>query len=108
MKTDDIKRMVRDISEAHKMRAMAVASLREADWPRWRSIDPDFQPDYDHWLRRIESAIREFEAQGVRVVKVDVDVDEFLIWATVSNGGRVDSQTRAAFAVTTFRHMDAD
>lgn len=80
-----------------KMRSLSLAWLREEDWPRWLAIDPNFQPDYQHWLRRMEAALKHYEGQGKRVVKVIVDPDEFLEWSRV-NGGKVDSGARATFA----------
>jgi hypothetical protein len=38
--------------------ALAVTWFRKEDWPRWLAIDPDFQPDYDHWLERSEAQLK--------------------------------------------------
>jgi len=37
------------------VRRVAIAWLRKEDWPRWLELDPDFQPDYEHWLKRMDS-----------------------------------------------------
>ena len=79
------------------MKGLAVAWFRKEDWPRWCSIDHDFQPDYDHWLRRSEKAFKHYESLGKRVVKVVIDPDEFLEWSH-ANGGKIDSNARAAYA----------
>jgi hypothetical protein len=50
-----------------KMVAMAVAWLRKEDWPCWLAVDHEFQPDYAHWLKRVEAAIKRLEGQGTLV-----------------------------------------
>jgi hypothetical protein len=84
-----------------KMVAMAVAWLRKEDWPRWLAIDPDFQPDYNHWLTRMEAAVKSLEGQGTLVEKVIVDPDEFVEWCKLNNGRKVDSKGRGAYAAQT-------
>lgn len=88
--------------------AMAVAWMRKEDWPRWLSIDSDFQPDYDHWLKRMEKAMAEIQERGTLVEKVIVDPDEFLEWSR-ANGGEVDTKARARYAAITLskRHSAA-
>ena len=51
---------------------MGMTWFRKEDWPRWLEIDPDFQPDYDHWLRRVEAVYEELRSAGVNVVKIEV------------------------------------
>ena len=77
---------------------MAVAWFRKEDWPRWLTIDPNFQPDYDHWLKRTETAIAELQKSGTLTEKVVIDPDEFLEWSRC-NRGKVDSQSRATYTL---------
>ena len=49
---------------------LATTWYRKKDWPRWLELDPEFQPDYDHWLKRMEGQIAALEKQGVLVEKV--------------------------------------
>jgi hypothetical protein len=79
---------------------VAVAWLRKEDWSRWLAVDSQFQPDYNHWLKRIEAAVKQLEQRGGLAEKVDVGIDEFLEWSR-ANGGKVDSNARAAFAAMT-------
>ena len=76
---------------------VAIAWLRKEDWPQWLAIDPNFQPDYDHWLKRMEKAVADTQKTGHLVEKIDVEPGEFLKWSRV-NGGKVDSKARAAYA----------
>jgi hypothetical protein len=83
-----------------KMIGMAVAWMHKEDWPRWLAIDPDFQPDYSHWLKRMEATVKQFEDKGTLVEKVIIDPDEFVEWCRV-NGCKVSSQARATYASLT-------
>ena len=76
--------------------ALGVSWFREQDWPRWCAIDPDFQPDYQHWLKRSEEMVRHYEAAGKVVLKITVDPDEFLTW-TRATGSGVGSEARASY-----------
>jgi hypothetical protein len=79
------------------VQGIAVAWLRKEDWSRWLSIDPDFQPDYDHWLRRTEGLMKDPRYASYTLEKVEIDPDTFLEWSK-ANGGKVDSNARATFA----------
>jgi hypothetical protein len=79
---------------------MAVAWFHKEDWPRWLAIDPNFQPDYDHWLKRTETAIAELQKSGTLAEKIVIDPDEFLEWSRC-NGGKIDSQARSFYAAQT-------
>jgi hypothetical protein len=83
-----------------KMIAMAVAWMNKEDWPRWLAIDPEFQPDYDHWLKRMQAAIKQVEAKGTIVEKVIIDPEEFFEWCRI-NRCRVDSKGRSVYAAQT-------
>ena len=80
------------------IKTLAVTWFREEDWPRWRAIDPDFQPDYDHWLEKSELAMVDYDDPRYVLEKVMVDPDEFFEWSRVNTGGSVDQQARAAYA----------
>lgn len=80
-----------------RFQGVAAAWLRQEDWPRWLEIDPDFQPDYAHWLKRMEKAVAKHQAAGIPIVNVMVDPDEFMAWAK-ANGGTTNSDQRARYA----------
>lgn len=89
------------------MRSLSISWFRKEDWPRWLSIDPDFDPDYQHWLVKSETAFKRITAMGHRVKKIIVDPDEFLEWSR-SNGGKVDTQARSAFVAYKGMRKDTD
>ncbi len=79
-------------------KAFAVTWFRKEDWPRWLAIDPDFQPDYDHWLKRSEQAMKDHSDPRYLLEKVMVDPDEFLDWSRVNAGGEVGQDARMTYA----------
>lgn len=96
-----------DIPKGPNIKSLAIAWLKEEEWPQWLSIDSDFQPDYKHWLGRMNAAFAHYQSLGHRVVKITIEVDEFLEWSR-SNGGKVDSNARAAFAAYKSMRKDTD
>ncbi len=79
------------------LKALAIAWFRKEDWPRWRAIDPDFEPDYDRWLRKVEAEMKKRESSEYVLDKVIIDPDEFTDWCRV-NRRKVDSRARAIYA----------
>jgi len=88
-----------------KMQGLGVAWFREDDWPRWLAMDANFQPDYQHWLRRMNAVFTDLQAKGVPVVKVVLDPAEFLEWSS-ANGRGVGTGARAAFAAIKAMQLD--
>lgn len=88
-----------------KLRRLAIAWLRESDWPAWLAMDSGFQPDYQHWLQRMETTFARLEGAGVPVVKVTLDPDEFLAWSKATGAG-VDTHARAKYAAFAAMRMD--
>lgn len=88
-----------------KVKRMAMAWLREEDWSRWLELDPQFQPDYQHWLKRMNAMYAELQAKGINVVKVEVLPDEFLQWASAVGCG-TDTNARAGYAAMKAQAMD--
>lgn len=76
--------------------SVAVAWLRQEDWPRWQAIDSQL-PTYENWLRKIEILIKEVEKRGQLPEKVIIDPNAFLDWCR-STGAEVNRNTRAQFA----------
>jgi hypothetical protein len=83
--------------DAVKPAETTAAWFRREDWARWCEIDSDFQPDYEHWLKRMEQAVAQHQAAGVALIKIILDPDEFLTWARAHDKG-VGTAARAEFA----------
>jgi hypothetical protein len=96
---------VTDPIEDLKVTALALAWFRECDWPRWCSIDPLFQPDYQHWLGRSEAAFERYRAAGVPILKVVIRPDEFMAWS-LANGAGIHTHARAHYAVLKMQSLE--
>ena len=79
------------------LKTLAVTWFRREDWPRWLAIDPEFDPDYDNWLKKSERALLEHADPRIVLEKVMVNPDEFLAWSRM-NGGDIGTRARAAYA----------
>ena len=88
------------------VKSLSIAWFKKEDWQRWCAIDPDFQPDYQHWLSRAEGAFKQYEDLGKHVLKVIIEPDEFLEWSRI-NGGKVNGQARSAFAAFKTKQKDS-
>ncbi len=82
------------------LRSLAIAWFRKEDWQRWLAIDPDFEPDYDLWLKRSEQAMADYSNPVYVLEKVVIDPDEFLDWGRVSAGGKVGNEARSTYAAS--------
>jgi hypothetical protein len=67
--------------------SVGYAWYKEDQWDRLHQVCPDskdFPNEYREWLSfaepRFEQLTREGKAQGMKLVKVTVDVDELLEW----------------------------
>ena len=84
---------------------MGVSWYRPEQWERLREISEDkatFDTSYEESLVEWEKKIQDLEAQGMRPIKVEVDVEALLTWCT-AHGLVVTSETRTKFMMNTFR-----
>jgi len=88
-----------------KMQGLGVAWFREDDFPRWRSIDPNFQPDHQHWLQRMEEVFTRYQAASLPVIRVIIEPNQFLEWSRANDAG-VGTEARAAFVACKARPLD--
>jgi hypothetical protein len=84
--------------------ALAVTWFRKKDWPRWLELDPEFQPDYDYWLKRMKGQIEALEKAGILVERVVVDPDKFVAWCNFQGCDPASTSARAAFASMRGKH----
>ena len=83
---------------------LAVTWFRKKDWPRWLSMDPNFQPDYDYWLKRMKGHIAAFKKQGVPIEKVVLDPDAFVAWCSFQGCDPASTSARASYAGMRGKH----
>jgi hypothetical protein len=90
---------------AGKTLIMGVSWYRPEQWERLREIAEDketFAIPYEASLVEWETQIQQLEAQGIRPVKVEVDVEELLTWCT-TQGLAVTPETRTKFMMNALR-----
>lgn len=77
---------------------IALAWLREEDWPEWRKIDVDSSDyeTYEEWLRRAQEVMIGMIAEGHAVERVTVIPSDFLKWKKTRK--KAGPATRAAYA----------
>ena len=84
---------------------MGVSWYRPEQWDRLREISEDketFALSYEASLVESEKKIQDLEAQGIRPVKVEVDVEALVTWCT-AQGLPVTPETRTKFMMNTLR-----
>src|SRR5262245_10178872 len=90
---------------AKKTLLMGVSWYRPEQWERLREISEDkatFAISYEASLIESEKKIQDLEAQGIRPIKVEVDVEALLTWCTIQ-GLPVTPETRTKFMMNTLR-----
>jgi|SRR6266508_4499865 len=91
----------------NKTLIMGVSWYRPEQWDRLREISEDkatFEITYEASLVEWEKKIQDLEAQGIRPIKVEVDVEELLTWCT-TQGLAVTPETRTKFMMNTLRDL---
>lgn len=80
--------------------SVAIAWFRREQWELLRAVSEDadeLEPSYDLWLSFASKQVRELEAKGIRVQKVEVEVAALKTWCE-SEMRPVDGGARAEYA----------
>ncbi len=93
---------------------IGVAWYRKEQWDRLRQVCPDgadleerFDDWYEHGVRSFRELAEQCEPKGMRLVKVDVDIEELLRWCA-ANGLTPDGQARSRFAAEKASEISPD
>ncbi len=84
-----------------------IAWYRRDQWARLRELAADadrLEEAYEDWLAGAQKAVVQMTALGVRVRRVDIDLDELARWCR-HEGRPLDSAARAAFAAEGLRSV---
>jgi len=82
-----------------------IAWYRRDQWARLRELAADadrLEEAYEDWLAGAQKTIVQMTATGVRVRRVDIDLDDLVRWCR-HEGRPLDSAARAAFAAERLR-----
>ena len=91
----------------NKTLIMGVSWYHPEQWERLREIAEDketFAVSYEASLVESAKKIQDLEAQGMRPIKVEVDVEALLTWCT-TQGLPVTPETRTQFMMNTLRDL---
>ena len=82
-----------------------IAWYRRGQWARLRELAADadgLEEAYEDWLAGAQKTIVQMMATGVRVRRIDIDLDDLVRWCR-DEGRPLDSPARAAFAAERLR-----
>ena len=80
--------------------AVAMAWFRREQWDLLRAVSVDadnLERSYDQWHSFALGQFRDFEAKGIRVRRIDVEVGALMRWCE-SEGRVIDGSARAEYA----------
>ena len=82
------------------MNTIGMSWYTPESWERLRAVADDRATlgTFDAYQRKAERAIREFAAQGIKVEKVLLDIDDLVRWCR-REGYAIDQRGRAAYGV---------
>ncbi len=75
------------------------AWYRREQWDRLREISIDveeLEDTYDEWVGNAELSYNEYLDSGMKIHKIDVDVEELLIWSKAENL-QIDGSARSRY-----------
>ena len=81
-------------------RAAGIFWVKQADWARYVTLCIDrsnLPASYEKWLYSANKAAQTFARHGWEIVKVEVDLDAFLVWCK-RRGLDVDGKARTEYA----------
>lgn len=83
-----------------KPQIVGMAWFKRAHYSALRAMFKDghkLHRTYDEWLAAAERGEQRLRADGIRVVRVDIDPDDFPIWCK-AQGLKLDAEARIAIA----------
>jgi hypothetical protein len=84
---------------------LGIAWYREDQWQLLKSIasGPDIiEETYQEWLQCAEESLRKLKHRGLKPVKVDFDVKEFMDWCA-REGRKPDGESRSEYTAELLR-----
>ena len=87
------------MKKIHTKNVISVGFYRRDQWPLLLETANDrkaIEDTYDEWMLSVEKCLKKMQSSGVEPVKVDVDMNELLLWLK-SRGMKNTGKARAAF-----------
>ncbi len=103
------KRRRQKVRDTNKT-VMGVAWYRREQWGRFLEISSDraeLEDTYDEWKAVAEENLGNLAQHGYKLCKVEIDVEELLIWCNSQNRA-VDGDARTEFTVMKLRESNQE
>ena len=79
---------------------IGVAWYRPEQWETLRNVSVDrdkLEEKYAEWLADAERVVKQLQQQGLRVIKVDVEISDLMLWCE-SQQIPLDAEARSNYA----------
>lgn len=76
-----------------------LAWYKKEDWNRLLEVSEDkskIEETHDEWLKNAENAIKNFKKKGIKIEKVQIDLNELIRWCNERNLS-LNGEARANF-----------
>ena len=80
--------------------AIGVAGYRPEQWETLRNVSDDrdkLEETYVEWLVESERVVKQLQQRGLRVIKVDVEIEDLMLWCE-SQRIPLDSEAHSNYA----------
>jgi hypothetical protein len=87
---------------------VGIAWFRSGQWERLREVSADriqLETNYDDWVRHAEKTLFDLHTNGLKVVRVDIDVDDLLSWCKIKHFP-INSESRSKYAAEMLQLRD--
>ncbi len=87
---------------------IGVAWYRPDQWEIMRNVAVDrdkLEDTYTEWLADVERLVKQLEQQGLRVIKVDIEVADLMLWCE-SQQIPIDGKARSNYAAFKAQQID--
>ena len=89
----------------HQPVVVGAAWYRSDQWDRLKEVSEDradLEETWEEWICTAEKSLRDLRARGIQVEKVDVDVEELMLWCSLKQQP-INAASRSAFAAEKLR-----
>ncbi len=95
-------------NESKQELVVGIAWYRPDQWQRLRDVSSDadeLEDTYEEWLRVAEQKVTKLKARGLRVEKVEVDIERLVLWCN-ELALELNAEARSRYAVEKLRELE--
>jgi len=97
-------------NDASIKKTISIAVYKEDQWERLQDISEDhedLEKTYNEWKTLITKKIKEYESQGFKIHKIEIDTEEMLAWCNL-NRLSVNSKSRSRYMSAKIRELSKE